>query len=260
ENAQESDHLWGDGFFSFLVQAASVRNILLHQHAALAVPSRHYAQKYAQQMGLPILAMKQGVRLDTFPVRMKPGGVIRGSPLKLLLPSRFEPHQKGHDIAVDALEILGKMAIHADITFSGIREDHLLALRDFRDKIQKRGLAEQIRFTRYNAIQEAFQECDVVISPERYCSYGLSVSESLALGIPTILSDIPTYREIGLGYRHALFFKSGSAESLAQQIYRAMGSLKPVERAEAIRFRSQNDLRECAKAYGALYGAAAEKG
>lgn len=259
ENALESDYLWGDGFFEFLLKCASEHHTSLHRHAALAVPSRHYAQLYTIAMGFPVLPVKQGIRLDTFPVHGKQGSVAGEAVLKLLLPSRFEPHQKGHDIAIEALEILRKDGIQAEITFTGIRLDHNHSLQAFRSDVHARGFSEYVHFTRYDTIQDAFDECDIVISPERYCSYGLSISESLALGIPTILSDIPTYKEIGLGYRHALFFKSGSAASLAEQVCQATTRLNRLERGEAIRFRAPNDLRECAKAYGALYQSAAEK-
>jgi len=260
ENALESDYLWGQGFFDFLLKSASERETRLHEHAALAVPSRHYAQHYSSAMRLQVVAMKQGIRLDTFPVRAKQGEIGQRQPVRLLLPSRFEPHQKGHDIAIDALEMLRAQGVPAELTFTGIRDDHAGKLDHFRRDVQARGIAEYVRFIRYDTIQEAFEECDIVISPERYCSYGLSISESLALGIPTVLSDIPTYKEIGIGYDHAVFFESGSAVSLATHIGIAAERLNRLHLNEAIKFRVINDLRECAKAYGALYQAAAAKG
>lgn len=256
ENALESDYLWGEGFFDFLLAEASVRRTHLHEHAALAVPSKHYAQLYGSAMRCPVLAMKQGIRLDTFPVRPKRGRISERTPVRLLLPSRFEPHQKGHDIALDALEILRGRGMPAEITFTGIRDDHMTSLQAFRRAVEARGIAEHVHFRRYDTIQEAFEECDLVVSPERYCSYGLSISESLALGVPTVLSDIPTYKEIAEGYGHAFFFESGSSASLAEQIAVASERLNRLERGQAIKFRAINDLRECAKAYGAVYQAA----
>jgi len=253
ENAQESDHLWGDGFFDFLVRTAAAGETRLHNHAALAVPSRYYASEYATAMGIPVQPVKQGIRLDTFPSMMS--RTRRGIPetLRLLLPSRFEPHQKGHDLAVQACGLLASQGIGFELIFSGIRDDHAGNVALFQNLIRREGISDNVRMMRFAEIQEAYAICDIVLSPERYCSYGLSVSESLALGVPTVLSDIPTYHEIASGYAHAYFFHGGCAEALAEAILLARSELSQEMPGEAIRFRIANDLRECAKVYSDLY-------
>lgn len=54
------------------------------------------------------------------------------------------------------------------------------------------------------------------ISASSYEGYGLSVSESLAAGLPTIASDIPPHREIA--GNAALYFTPGDADALAELI------------------------------------------
>ncbi|MBK5233913.1 MAG: glycosyltransferase [Thermoleophilia bacterium] len=54
------------------------------------------------------------------------------------------------------------------------------------------------------------------ISASSYEGYGLSVSESLAAGLPTVASDIPPHREIGGDA--ALYFTPGDADALARLI------------------------------------------
>jgi len=103
-------------------------------------------------------------------------------------------------------------------------------------------------------MEDAFAECDIVISPERYCSFGLSICESIASGKPTILSDIPTYLEIGEGVGHAFFFKSESVDCLAQTIGDVIDSEdENVLTRDVINFRRRFDMRNCANAYAELY-------
>ncbi len=102
-------------------------------------------------------------------------------------------------------------------------------------------------------MQQAYEEADLIISPERYCSYGLSISEALAIGKPTVLSNIPTYQEIAEGFKHAYFFETGDSSSLAEQIELAVSRILSCHAADIVKFRSKYDFRECAKKYGELY-------
>lgn len=253
ENAQESDFLWGNGFFDFLTRKAASGETRLHRHHALAVPSRYYAKTYSAAMGMPVTAVKQGVRLETFPIARSLPHRSASRPARLLLPSRFEPQQKGHDLAVQACRYLLDHGQAVEMTFSGIRDDHAEKVAAFQALLRQYDVAAHIRMKRFADICDAYAECDIVISPERFCSYGLSVSESLAIGIPTVLSDIPTYREIAAGTKHAYFFKADDPASLAESIMAAMADLGLRRDVGAIKFRIANDLRECAKRYSEMY-------
>lgn len=256
ENEHECDHLWGCGFFEIFKKLVSSGTTNLHRNKTLTVPSPHYAKKYSKELGLEITPVKQGVSLTNF-IRPRLRDIATASEprvLNLLLPSRFEPHQKGHDIAVLACQKLKSEGIDMRIVFTGMRDDYIEAAENFRESLVDLDIADCLTFKRYHSIQDAYEWCDIVISPERYCSYGLSVSESLSLGVPTVLSDIPTYVEIASSYSHAFFFTSEIADSLALQISNAAQYVGKVPDAEVIRFRCDNDLRNCAKKYSVLYG------
>lgn len=103
---------------------------------------------------------------------------------------------------------------------------------------------------------EIYDSVHVVLSPERYCTYGLSISESLAIGIPTVLSNIPTYKEIALGYEHAFFFKKDNLNDLMYAICRAIESSKNNNfryNKASIQFRIDNDIRKTAVAFSNVY-------
>ena len=67
-----------------------------------------------------------------------------------------------------------------------------------------------------------------------------------ALGIPTVLSDIPTYREISADFQHAFLFPAEDHQALADTIIAAQRVDRDVIEREAVRFRRRYDLRRIA--------------
>ena len=101
-----------------------------------------------------------------------------------------------------------------------------------------------------------YEAAHIVLSPERYCSYGLSISEALAIGIPTVLSDIPTYIEIASGYQHAIFFHKDHLEDLVSKLEYVIKSATECGyryNESAIEFRINNDIRKTAVAFSRIY-------
>ena len=258
ENELEYEHYWGEGFFQNMAELILNKKTQLHKFDALLTPSRYYANRFSKMFGLEIKGINLGVCLNNFEttypqLESRMGGFKNGNKATILLPSRFEVHQKGHDIAVEACAILKKSGTEVNMIFTGLRDDYVSKLMPFNEYIKQNDVLELITVTRFDRIQDAYNKCDLVISPERYCSYGLSISESLSLGIPTILSDIPTYKEIAQKFKHAHFFKTGSASSLAKTILKLLNaSFDKLDRS-AIKFRMQYDLRVCAKKYSQIY-------
>ena len=255
ENDLEYDNIWGQGFFSNFAKLVSSKSTCLHSNKVLIAPSIHYSDRFAREFDVPVTPVKQGISLNNFMINSNytSDRYDDSSEITLLLPSRFEPRQKGHDTAALACQILKQEGMNVRMIFTGIREDYLNAVTDFRSDLDRYGIKDRITFKRYDRIQHAYEQCDVVVSPERYCSYGLSISEALSLGIPTVLSDIPTYREIASGFEHAFFFPCDEANSMAREVQSAVQHIGRIPTSEVIRFRTQNDLRNCAKEYSNLY-------
>ncbi|MCG8466427.1 MAG: glycosyltransferase [Xanthomonadales bacterium] len=254
ENEAESDSLWGKGFFDELVSLTNSNSSTFRDHFAHVVPSQYYADNYSERFRTNILGINQGVNLSTFRPYKKTSGQYKCEPINLLLPSRVDPHQKGHDIAVRACKILLDQGIDFKLTLTGVRNDNKASVKEVSKMAREIGVADKVVFQSYADINTAYKEADIVISPERYCSYGLSISEALSLGIPTVLSAIPTYIEIAKSYKHAHFFSTGSSENLAQTIIEILPTLKSKSNySEQIRFRKKYDFRECAKKYSEIY-------
>ena len=251
ENEKESDNIWGVGFFDEMISIVKKHGFLKNHHARI-VPSAFYAQKYTKQFGMDIISLNLGINLINFYRQNKKIRTEKGS-TKILLPSRLAPKQKGHDIALEACKKLNDNDMQIEIIFSGLRKDHKENAAFVRNRAKELGIIELITIKSYASIQTGFEEADIVISPERYCSYGLSISEALAMGKQTILSDIPTYLEIAEGYQHAHFFKSGCSDSLAEKIADLAKKEFEPKSSDIIRFRTKYDMRECAKGYSNIY-------
>jgi len=258
ENDLEQDHTWGTGFTAWMAQIVSRRATDLHKAALLTTPSQHYAKFYSDLLELPVYPLKAGVALGTFDRQLTRQARARRSrrpAIEVLLPARFDPHQKGHDVAMEACRILKQRGIPANFTFSGLRGDYEHRLEAFQESAAAKGVGDRVVAKRFSDIRRAYEQCDVVISPERFCSYGLSISEALALGIPTALADIPTYREIANTFAHALFFDVAHPKALADAIIDAARIPEEICETEAVRFRVENDLRQMAVSLTQRYDA-----
>lgn len=257
ENNQEYDWYWGDGFFDFFKSLVENRRTNLHHFKNLYVPSSYYAEYFSKQFNIPVRNVNLGVSLNNFILENKENSLkkelsIAGDEIIILLPSRFQPYQKGHDIALKACALIKERGIKFKMIFTGVKKSSEKYKSGFDDMVHELGLQKYVKVITFPKIQEAYRNTDIVISPERYCSYGLSISESLAQGIPTVLSDIPTYKEVAGTFKHAFFFKNESANDLSNAILKAINYVER-NRTEAIRFRTKYDLRRCSYKYSEIY-------
>lgn len=258
ENNLEYNSYWGDSFFDSFTSYVRNHNTELHKYKNLFVPSRYYANYFSKAFNLNIDYIHLGIHLDDFPLNPT-SNEFRNEFFNdskgyiFLFPSRFQLKQKGHDIAIKAASILKEKGINFRIIFTGMKRSTMKYIEEFQKLIKQYNIEDIVVITTFSDINTAYNNCDIVISSEKYCSYGLSISESLSLGIPTLLSDIPTYLEIGNGYKNAIFFKSGDHNDLAEKILEVISNKTVRNNEEAIRFRCNNDIRDCAKKYSDTY-------
>ena len=251
ENEQELDAFWHEGAFQAMTNLVRDDVDAFASQPKLFTPSLYYAREYSQRFERPVQSNPLGANLVEF---IPPIGPVRKRDRKtVLMPSRFFPAQKGQDIALKACKLLHE-AGHRDLTFlfTGVRDYYGGAVDTFREEASALGVSDNIRIKNYVRIQDALEEADVVISPERYCSYGLSITEALAFGKPTVVTTIPTYREIASDYSHAFFVRVDDARGLADAILQA-ASRTEKRQSDTIRFRMANDFRDCAKRYAEAY-------
>jgi glycosyltransferase involved in cell wall biosynthesis len=100
-------------------------------------------------------------------------------------------------------------------------------------------------------LEELYREAAGTICPSRYEGYGLAVAESIARGLPTVASDIPSHREIAGDA--ALFFPAGDHEALARCLERVADP--GARRAYAERaFRRAREIEASRPGWGTVFG------
>lgn len=261
ENEEEFDGFLGNGAFACLVRLTKMCNNQLDVKHMLFTASQYYAQRFSERLDIPIQSVHLGVLLNDM-MRSKAVQYTEttcfnrtSDSIVVLIPSRFNIKQKGQDLAIVACEKLLKQ-YPLELVFSGIKSSLKTELEEFRDKYRNLKISNHIHFIAVQNMSDLYGCSHIVLSPERYCSYGLSISESLAMGIPTILSDIPTYHEIAYGYEHAFFFKTNDLNDLEMTLKKAI--IKAADRNfryvdSSVEFRINNDIRTTAVAFSKVY-------
>ncbi|MEJ0106603.1 MAG: glycosyltransferase [Bacteroidota bacterium] len=259
ENNLEMDATLGQGFFENYSQLIRERKLLFKNIKGLYTPSKFYADYFSKKLGMRVDPIKLGVHISDFhpiPNKQKPIDeqlVDIENHFIILLPARLNTIQKGHDIALKSCKKLKETGIKFKLVITGLGKSSENDIANFRKEIRNYEVEDTVILSSYSDIMNAFRSCDVVISPERYCSYGLAISESLSLGINTVLSDIPTYREIASGYQHAYFFENENHDDLTDRLLMLYQKRNTTNQLDTIRFRIENDIRDCAKSYSRVY-------
>lgn len=257
ENEMEFDSFWGPGAFNELI----IKLKCLQSKSVLFTASRYYANHFSILLQKSIQAVHLGVPLNdmayskavTFTEKTR--FERNEDSVVILVPSRFNVQQKGQDLAITACEKLLKK-YNIELVFSGIKASLFDELKTFRQKYQTFRITEKTHFIAIENMYHLYESVHIVLSPERYCSYGLSISEALSIGIPTVLSDIPTYSEIASGYNHAVFFKKDDLDDLISKLDTVLSTASQYnyrDNESAIEFRINNDLRYTAATFSKIY-------
>ena len=91
-----------------------------------------------------------------------------------------------------------------EIIFTGLDKQYIKFVDELKEKSEKNNL--DIKILRFDEMAEVYKIADFTVLPSRSESFGYSALESLSLGIPTILNDIPTFKEMGENSINCVFF------------------------------------------------------
>jgi len=149
----------------------------------------------------------------------------------LYLPNQFWAH-KNHRCAFLALGLLQQRGLEIALVCTGLQEDRrdpehfprLLALLD------AEGITNQVRFLglipRADQI-EVFRHSAAVVQPSLFEGWSTVVEDTLAIGRPLFVSDLPVHREQLATASEARFFDPLRPETLADAIEQAWPGLAP---------------------------------
>lgn len=258
ENPKELENYWGSDTFKELCRLVKLPTSSLKDVRERIVPSSHYSMKFSQALGMPVNYIHLGTDINVFreykrneELRKK---YANPDEILVLLPSRFDITQKGHDIAIKAASSLKETGVPIKCLFTGFDKAAYSKNVDVLDHLlDESGMKNNVVLTKFDHMIDAYSICDLVISPERFCSFGLAISEALALGLPTILSPIPTYQEIAKEYKHAHIVKRNEPEDFAKAMLKVINSGCTVDTKESKRFRDRNSFENCVDEYLTVY-------
>ena len=205
------------GANKFVELVGLIRNA---KYNAIVAPSMSSARAYRELFMRNVLCVPHSLNpKEMSMVNKQFAQVTKMGVVKILIPSRLEPMQKGQDLAVKALgKLVGNMKLKFILEMPGIDKTYL------ENKQMLESLAKYykvpVKIKNFPNILREIKSSDLILLPSRFETFGYSALESLALGKKVILSDIPSYIEISKGAANAFLFKKGSVENLYTTIKR----------------------------------------
>jgi glycosyltransferase involved in cell wall biosynthesis len=100
-------------------------------------------------------------------------------------------YDKGHDVLLDALELVSDESWHC-VCVGSLDRDPAFA-EDLRGRARRRGLSERVEFagTRTGTeLDRSYATADLMVLASRAETYGMVVTEALARGLPVIAADV----------------------------------------------------------------------
>lgn len=191
---------WGRSRFDFVLQKI---HDFLPSKSILTAPSDHYAKYFSELFHKNVIPIPHAIQ----PGRLSHATNKRknNSKVTILLPSRLELEQKRPQIVFEGISLLPESIRKNLVVVAGGKDpqyqDNCRKLQAIADKA---GFKSQ--FAKFDSMADAYAAADIVALPSKSESFGYAALESLSLGIPTILNNLPTFKEIGIGNNNAYFF------------------------------------------------------
>ncbi|WP_313228517.1 glycosyltransferase [Sphingobium yanoikuyae] len=117
-------------------------------------------------------------------------------PLKLLFVGRFEP-RKGFDVAAGIAKSIAATGCNVEMTFAGgdIEEIEHYYAADYDALMANPALTFEGKLSRAG-LDDLYRECDVVLMPSRYESFGLVAIEGMSAGKPVVALSVGGLKEV----------------------------------------------------------------
>ena len=178
----------------------------------IVCPSLYYGKQWSKILGEDVCTIYHAINQERLKTNYKKEDLIKKynlsqDKIKILLPSRLEPIQKRPKYILEGLSKLSEEEKNKyQVIFTGIDTQYEQYINELKNYSNKHGIDSQ--FVIFDHISEGYKLCDIVCVPSKSESFGYAALEGIVLGIPTILSNIPTYRELKKDNEHVKIFKS----------------------------------------------------
>lgn len=118
--------------------------------------------------------------------------------MKIVYPTHLAVH-KGFDFLVETLALLKKMEVDFTLVLTIESADWPEGYQRFISEIDRRGINEMVinlGTVPHNQMAAVYEACDVMFYPSRCESFGFSLVEAMAFGLPVIAGELSIFKEI----------------------------------------------------------------
>ena len=144
--------------------------------------------------------------------------------------ARIMPTIKGQDVLLEATSIVKKVFPTVKVLFAGgVAERQQDDYRKLLEYVHEHELTDNVEFLgNVDDVPSFLNSIDICVVPSRSEGFGLALVEALAMGVPTIASDIAGPKEIVENEGIGVLFKSGDSVDLANKILRTIDDYESI--------------------------------
>ena len=227
-NPQEFTQMFGKYSFDIL---SKIMNKKLN--TIFVAPSFYYSELYKTKYNIDCKCIEHSIdfeymkELDRFDKKVicQKYKINISSRINLVVPSRLEIIQKRQDFLLESLSDCNFDYSKVNIIFTGI-DTHYLANIEILKKLVPEDSHQNLYFLNFTDIREALFLADIIVLPSQTESFGYSALESLFTNKPILLSDIPTFLEIGKNQYGIYFFETYNPKDLFNKLEKIIFELK----------------------------------
>jgi len=228
ENPFEFEHTWGEGSFTVLNNIINLDKP--DSSTLLTAPSYHYSKLFSEILGVDIHTIPHAIDRSRLFSHLSKDDVRRKYHLKdkftFIVPCRLEIIQKRQDLALKSIGQVRDEITRAigdfQVVFTGLDKQYEANI-DFLKSISS-NFGINSHFINFSDISEAYTIADIVLLPSRSESFGYSALEVLSYPLPTVLSNIPTFKEIASDNSYSEFAPSNTQDAFAASILNALAN------------------------------------
>lgn len=205
---------WGKEAFDTMI---NIMNEECNNKTIFVAPSIFYSNEYSKLSNIEVKYIPHAIDVDRLKSNKENAFICESLHLDIkkriiLLPSRLEPIQKQPMLFMKAFsKIDNNIKKEYQVVCTGADKQYIQYKENIENFCKENNI--DIIITRFEDMSDAYKVASIVVLPSQSESFGYSALESLSLGIPTVLNDIPTYKEIAKNSKNSYIFNK-TEESL----------------------------------------------
>lgn len=215
---QEFEQIFGKGSF---VRIASLIREQTRKDTIFIAPSRFSLKIFQRSFQRKVIYIPHAFNKERLITSEPRHQILQDLGLRdayfILNPTRLELVQKRQHLIIKALAEVKSSLPEFHLVLTGMDAPYVHNAKTLYKLANKNNVPLSLITLSPIDMAKLYKVANLVVLPSHYESFGYAALEALALGINTVLSDIPSFREIAKGNPHAYFWK-GSVSMLGRRI------------------------------------------